>query len=62
MDVEHGDAYGEPGDLGFVGGMDLAIDQGDVRRSPAHIEGDDAVVTAQPRHRGSANHSARGTR
>ncbi len=46
VDVEHGDADGEAGDLGVGGGFDFAFDEGDVGGGASHVEGDDAVEAA----------------
>src|SRR5690348_5441766 len=46
MDIEHGDADGKSGDVGVIGGLDFAFDQGDVGGGASHVEGDDAVEAA----------------
>ena len=46
VDVEHGNADGEAGDLGVGGGVDFAFDEGNVGGGASHVEGDDAVEAA----------------
>ena len=59
MDVEHGHADGEAGNLGLAAGAGFAINQRNIGGSAAHVEGDDSVEAAAARHGSGAYHSAR---
>jgi len=59
VNVEHGHTDGQTGNLGLTAGPYLAIDQGNVAGSSAHIERDDAAKPAAARHRGGSDCPAR---
>ena len=60
VDVEHGDADGEAGDLGVGGGFDFAFDERDVGGGASHVEGDDAVEAAGAGGGGGADDASGG--
>ena len=59
VDVEHGNAHRQSGNLAFIGGLRIAAHQCDVGRGASHVEADNALAAAAPRHRRSAHHAAR---
>src|ERR1035438_5069914 len=60
VDVEHGDADGEAGDLGVGGGFDFDFDKGDVGGGASHVEGDDAIEAAGAGGGGGADDTSGG--
>ena len=61
VDIEHGHTHRQTGDLGFVARLRLAVHQRDIGRGASHIEGEDALEAAEPRHRGCSHNSAGGS-
>ena len=59
VNVEHGHADGQAGNLGLAAGAGLTVHQRDIGGSSAHIERDDAVEAAAARHGSGPDHSAR---
>ena len=59
MNVEHGYADGEAGNLGLAAGAGFAVHQRNIGGSAAHVERDDSVEAAAARHGRGADHSAR---
>ena len=62
MDLHHRRAHAHARDFGLEGALEFAVEMGDVGRSAAHVEADDALepgADAGPRHR---HHAARGAR
>ena len=44
VNVERGNAHRQTGNLGFVAGSRLTVDQRDIGRSSAHVEGDHPLI------------------
>ena len=61
MNVEHGNADGESGDLRVGRCRAGAFDKGDVGGSASHVEGDDAVKAAGAGSGSGADHASSGT-
>ena len=61
VNVEHGHADRQAGNLSLTARLDFAIDQGHVGGGAAHVEGNDAVESAAAGHGRSADYAAGGT-
>src|ERR1700722_3027984 len=60
VDVKHRHTYGQACNLGLIASVYFAVDQCNVGRSTAHIEGYDSLASAAARHGHGPHDSSRG--
>ena len=59
VNIEHGHANRQAGNLGLAAGAGFAVHQRHIGRSAAHVERDDSFESAAARHGRGSHHSAR---
>src|SRR2546426_3462976 len=59
VNVEHGNADRQAGDLGLAAEADLAVHERNIGGSSSHVKRDDSLEAAAARHGSGANYSAR---
>src|SRR5712692_2123381 len=61
VNVEHGNADRQAGDLGLATGADLPVHERNIGGSPSHVKRDDSFAHAAPRHGSGSDYTARGS-